>query len=578
MPDIKDIATAASYTGNAALGGYASSEVKIDPRPLELLASYTVAYNKIEREQRQKDAEKQALELSNLAAIDFSKIDPKWRDELAAGFSDIQNYMRKNPDALNYKDNKQGYFEYKRKYNELLQGTTSGKANQVLLEKRNTDIKNETDIKEKARMQKRLDADVAKTGLNQMLPVEEAYNLTFAEPVSPALLQKTVIHLLPNGEIEKNFSMRDMGKINQQALAFDIQNPLETKDITKTDEYAKASPATQSLMIDEQEAKNNKKRKSGNFAMGEVADQILKNKDYRVGGLPDGEISMDLLLKDPRTAKLANMIQSVNSQWEEQKAKVKAGVYKDPTGEAVDLTQYYPIDVKNGIDGVELARMQMWINSAPETEKSNYTNSGNQNKKDIEAMGNASKERMNTADNKRAIAVEGMGNANAITLASMKEAKDAVGKGTATPAQLEEYPIAKTREFELQIKGATKQVLFKDLTPEQRRIFKAANGGKNVDEKSVIKIDEGKISAFKANGTKITDVNLDDISKIYYDENNKNDAGKEASQRIKYDQSLFDVPVAATAPAVPEQKNGKVKETTAAEKAKAAELIKKYTQ
>ena len=575
MPEIKDIVGAASYTGNKELGGYVPDVIAIDPRPLELLASYTVAYNIKEREQRQKDAEGQAKELAGIAAIDFSKIDDKWRQPIAEKFDKLTAFVKANPNVFNYQKNPEGFLEYSRMKDELGQAVSSGKANQIILEKRIGDVKAETDINLKEFKQNSLNTDKDKTGLYDNMPAEEQYDLTFDKLPNPALLKTSVVYKDPNGTQTTDYTMRDLGKINQQSQVFAMKDFLEQKSVIGTDEYKNASDDKKKLMEQQEKIRNIKREKDGWSPMGKIAKEIFSDPKYKDA---NGDISMDLLMKDPATTQLATAISSVNQQIAEQKAKIDAGLFTDKSGKALDSKDYYPIDFKDGLSGPELARMQMWINAAPETKDSKYAHDGDQNKKDIEAMGNKSKEKISAADNARALTIAREGNQNSITLASMKEAKAAVGKGTATPAQLEEYPIAKTREFELQIKGATKQVLFKDLTPEQRRIFKAANGGKNVDEKSVIKIEEGKISAFKGNGTKITDVNLDDISKIYYDENNKNDAGKEASQRIKYDQSLFDVPVAATAPAVPEQKNGKVKETTAAEKAKAAELIKKYTQ
>lgn len=388
MPDIKDITTAASYTGNKELGGYVPDAISIDARPLELLASYTVAYNKAEYDQRQKDAEGRAKELAGMAAIDFSKIDDKWRQPIAEKFDKLTAFVKTNPSVFNYQKNPQGFLEYSRMKDELGQAVNSGKANQIILEKRNGDIKSETNVDTKQYKQNRLDEDKGKTGLYDTMPIEEQYDIKFDKLPEVGLLKTSVIYKSPNSTQTTDYTLRDMGKINQQAQAFAYKDMLDEKDVTLSDEYKKADAGKQKMMKEQQTARTIAKGKDGWSPMGQIAKDILGNPKYKDA---NNDISMDLLLKDPATEQLATAISSVNQQIAEQKAKIDAGLFTDKSGQALDSKAYYPINYKDGINATELARMQMWINSGAETKDSKDAFNGDQTKVKINDADNAVK-------------------------------------------------------------------------------------------------------------------------------------------------------------------------------------------
>lgn len=390
MATINEITNAAGYTGNAALGGYAPSAIEIDTKPLQLLAQYTVAYNKAEYDQRQKDSEAKAAEIADLATIDFSKIDPKWQQPIKEGFDKITQLARNNPNVQNYKD--KDYPEYKRLVAELNQAVKSGKANTIVIEKRSGDIKAETNVQSKILKQKRLDEDKEKTGLYDTMPIEESYNLTIKKPVNPAALQTTVISRLPNSTVTNKYSLPDMKKINEQANLFSMNEKLEGLDVTKTPAYLNAkTDAERTLMVQEQEARGVERQKDGWSLLGKTTNELLNSPQFKFKGATGGEeTSMELLLKDPATKEVAEMIQKFNEAMEAKKAEIRNGKYTDESGTPISESDYYPIDVKDGISTAELARIQILADVASESrvaaDNFNGDASANQRAKDNNAV------------------------------------------------------------------------------------------------------------------------------------------------------------------------------------------------
>src|SRR4051812_35694333 len=99
MPTIADITNAASYQGNAALGGGGGFVLDVDLKPIQQLAQYTFLYNKSQYDQRQKDADQKIKELADLSAYDLTTARGKDKDAVVKAVATLtdagKNYSSK---------------------------------------------------------------------------------------------------------------------------------------------------------------------------------------------------------------------------------------------------------------------------------------------------------------------------------------------------------------------------------------------------------------------------------------------------------------------------------------------------
>lgn len=94
MATINEIANAAAYRGDAALGGYIPSAIEIETQPIETLAAYTVAQNKSFYDQRQKDADVMVAELARLSQYNIANARGKDKEEAIQAYAQLQDYAR----------------------------------------------------------------------------------------------------------------------------------------------------------------------------------------------------------------------------------------------------------------------------------------------------------------------------------------------------------------------------------------------------------------------------------------------------------------------------------------------------
>lgn len=133
MPTINDITNAASYRGDANLGGGGGFVLDIDLKPVQQLAQYTYLYNKSQYDQRQKDADEKIKTLAGLTAYDAATGEGKDKDEVLKRVSALRekgaNFASKkwkNPD-----EKTKAYFEFQRSIAEDIKAINSATARQL---------------------------------------------------------------------------------------------------------------------------------------------------------------------------------------------------------------------------------------------------------------------------------------------------------------------------------------------------------------------------------------------------------------------------------------------------------------
>ncbi len=178
MAAASDIGVSASnYTGNAALGGGSFGVAQIDTRPLQQLAHYTFIYNKAEYDQRQKDAEKAAEDIASLSSYDTNTSIKKDLNEVHSGLGALRDFVRDNPQSLNYK-NKEQWMEYQRRKGDFENKLASAKSRSVMNLKREEEIANETTPALKVLYRKMLDEEITSTDILTPLRHTGKSNLT----------------------------------------------------------------------------------------------------------------------------------------------------------------------------------------------------------------------------------------------------------------------------------------------------------------------------------------------------------------------------------------------------------------
>ncbi len=135
MATINDITNAASYQGNANLGGGGGFILDTDIRPLQQLANYTFLYNKSQYDQRQKDADEKIKALSELAPYDAATGEGKDKDEV---FRNVAELRKKGADFAakkwnNPNDKTKAYFEFQKEIANNLKTINSATARQLKL-------------------------------------------------------------------------------------------------------------------------------------------------------------------------------------------------------------------------------------------------------------------------------------------------------------------------------------------------------------------------------------------------------------------------------------------------------------
>lgn len=132
MATIGQIAQGASYTGNAALGGEIDFGITLDPNPIQRLATFTYYAERDKWEKKNADDALAAKQIASLAAYDTSSPLKPYSEDLKKELSDIQTFVRENPDALVYSRNPDKFQELNERMNRFNNKRKGATANDAL--------------------------------------------------------------------------------------------------------------------------------------------------------------------------------------------------------------------------------------------------------------------------------------------------------------------------------------------------------------------------------------------------------------------------------------------------------------
>jgi len=540
MATINEITNAASYRGDAALGGAGEIGLNIDWRPMQQLAQYTFMYNRSEYEQRQKDADEKIDELAKLTAYDAATGEGKDKDEVLDRLAKLKEKGAKFAGTVwdNPNDKTKAYFQFQKEIADDIKVLNSATARQTKLQLYNSTV--DKDIKlsaaEKEVRKKQAQRIFDETDINTQFSIPD-YDNTVPKTETPIYENNNVIIQTPDGMIDASIKQFSLS-------ANDKASFLEGNDLMLT-------PPPENATQGEKDAFEQKKLAFGKTGAGawvnaaQFWNAAIDNPNYKktvttnginVMGEPPvtqltNEIDIEKIKSEnPIARDVVSLAERYNKYANDRIEAINKGYFIDNvTGLKVqfkntDKVEDIPlIDVTKPISPKNLALLHRFESAEPDKIDKKYTYTGNKTKIDLEKMQQA-------GQTKR----EQIQQAGANYRAKLPYIMAKIGTGTATKEELSDYPILKTQELIETIGTDGKVKNFTELTPEQQAKLTIQVGDGITDMATAkISIQNGviKITGLKDKKEAAISIIPDDITKDYYNEVNKNDAGKEAVKR-----------------------------------------------
>ncbi len=524
MATISDIANASQYHGDSNLSGGGSMVFDLDTKPVQQLATYTYLYNKSQYDQRQKDADQKIKELAELSAYDLTTARGKDKDEVIKRVAELAKaaslYAQKGtPKSPQEKINQE--IEFQKQIQEAKKIITSGNARGVAynLHKSAIEASND-DAGVKAEKIKILDKQFDESDILTTIQAVPNFDLSVPKVSAPVYKTQDAQAIGYDNNVEQTITYFD-GPSNDAAAL--IESGVMTDIMTP--------PPPGASDIEKQEWDLKMKNRKGNILWQDAAKNFnaaLNDPNYKkkITDTVTGTTTMatdepDLELIKQKNPLAGNIISLAERYNEYANQRNTENWVIDEKGFKVILPngpdkKLRLIDVKSGLSPRDIVYLEKFSKAEPDKAVSKVTHTGE-----------------GSANYRSKINEQG-----ANWRAKLPYTMAKISAGTATTQELENYPVLKTRELYETI-GTGAPVAFSTLTPEQQAKIKTQVGELVTDYTSV-SIDGGKIKVtgtFKdgeKNTPTVININLDDVTKNYYDEINKNDAGKEAPQRIYF--------------------------------------------
>lgn len=390
MATIQDILAFNSYRGDANLGGGNFGVIRLDPKPLEDLARYTLMYNKSEYDQRAKDTQDKIDELAKLTALDPNSAIKKDRDYLIPKYNEVlkygSEYARKTP--KNNEERVSQFLEYKQKMSDLSKDITSGSGRSITYLKRKDDIAKDATLspEQKELKYKQLEEEANSTDIHTAINSEEKFDLK--QPDIPKGLKRktTVLVNTGNTQVEENFTMFDP----QQTLnaAFLVASGIDDKVIPKGSVAYQALTPLQKQYQDQLQL-STKSNATIWKNSAEALNTAINSKDDQ--GKPlyrkqDGSIDYDAIeSSNPMLHGIVGLIDRWNDYVSQKRNEISQGIFSDRMGRHVTLKEaanprdYFIIDKNKPVTPEQLVFLQMFAKSDSDDLEKNAKYTGEEN-------------------------------------------------------------------------------------------------------------------------------------------------------------------------------------------------------
>lgn len=547
MASSADIAVNASnYRGESALGAPTGLPIQIDTRPIQQLAQYTFLYNRSQYEQRQKDADQKIKELGELAPYDMVNGIEKDTAELKDAQAKLTEYMAEfaakgTPKSPAEKIQQQ--LDFQKKIADQLKLINAANARKIKLDTYTGAVQADTKL---SAQEKELRVNQAKelfknTDINT-LPDIPNYDLTMPKNGDPLIETVNVLKNDKDGNAVIDETIKQFSIGNNWKASYLDGNDLRIPTLPEN-----ATPQQKA----EYEQKKLAFSKSSIGAWQSAADfynHALTDPNYKktvtttdinvIGAAPNTALTEEVDVEkikssNPIVGGIISLAERYNNYAAKRLEDIKNGYYIDSvTGEKVLLVggdkvaDVKFIDITKPLKPEDLAFLDKFERAAPDQIDKKFIQTDNA----IQGQQMATQIKLKKLDE-----------AGANWRARLPYIYAKLGTGTATKDEKSDYPVLKTQEL-IETIGVGKTVNFTDLTPEQQAKIQSQGTGKITDI-ATVSIEGNKIKVtgtFTKNGllnkdAKPVPVTItiipDDITKAYYDEVNKNDAGKEAPER-----------------------------------------------
>lgn len=376
-PDIG--ANFSNYAGNSALGGGSLGFGKIDTRPLDDLARYTFIYNQAEHAQRQKDAEAAAKEIADATSYDLTSSIPKDAELLQTKYNDLINYIRDNPDAINYR-NKDQWAKYKTMRNDLENDLSGAKVRNLMNIKRQNEIQEQTNPELKSFLEGQLKDEIAGSNIRTPLRQTSLFDIAPVKVGPAPTLKVQTTDVGKNVIGQADWTMPDMKMLGS------VANTL-VSGLVNLNDY-KNDPRFQSLP-DEVKARVEpylKQQFLAQQASGKLEPvESAKNFNAALRSLPpefytaDKKLNLDKLKESNNTLVrgIVEQAQAYNQRMDEMTKNIKAGFFKDNFGgelhfgndaSGLNEADFKKINLDDGVSPEELVKMRM-LGMSPQPER-----------------------------------------------------------------------------------------------------------------------------------------------------------------------------------------------------------------
>lgn len=329
------------YSGDAALGGGSLGFFKLDTRPLEDLARYTFLYNKSEYDQRQKDWDKAADEITEFMTLDMTQSIPEDFKYLQGKFDELKNYLVSHPEALNYRDRK-AWTEWQSKRGDLLTDIEFGKKNSLANIARLKEISDETTEEGKKILKDKLQAEInaREHGIRTLIAPEQKRDLSFALPGKNGGLKVDVTKKGSNEFIHRGKDIFDIQEAKRAGAGFTL-------------EVAGFDPNTTTGQLKKAHLAEN----------GWVKAAAIFNSAIQSAKGPDGKVDESKL----GSLSLTSLIRQYDTYKREMKTAIVNGQLWDQLGKNIQFDdgpfrpEYYdPINWQDGISESELGELMQF--------------------------------------------------------------------------------------------------------------------------------------------------------------------------------------------------------------------------
>lgn len=356
MASASDIAVSSSnYTGNAALGGGGLGVARIETRPIDNLAHYTVMYNRSMWEENNKIVEAKIKELADYTALDYNNAIPKEKPIALDAYNKVQlkasEYARKR--STNSTERVQQDLQFRQDIADALKTIKNINARSISYQTQKKAIAGATDLTpaQKDERYKQLDRLAESSDYTTSLPNLEQFDLKVPEVAVPVQRKVSVTHYDGEKQVEEVFTFFDPKNIGAAYIEAGGMKVIDEKSPewsglsqTEKDQQLLLRGAKSAAIVWDNAAK---------YFSDALNDPKYKNKE--------GKIDYEAIqASNPLVHGVVELADRWNDYSTKMKTAIQSGYYTDQQGRQMKLTTGLSADEYFTIDKEKESHLHRW--------------------------------------------------------------------------------------------------------------------------------------------------------------------------------------------------------------------------